>query len=236
MPEKTPKRRKVAVFDIDGTLFRSSLLIELTEMLIAEKIFPASTRRIYAAAYRKWLDRKDSYEKYILAVIRAFEKNLKGVREREFVRVARRVVAFHENRVYRYTRDLIKDLRKKGYYVVAITHSPKYVAGDFGRRMGFHKVYGRLLELDEKGRFTGRTMHEDLIWDKAKILKRAVAKENLTLRGSVGVGDTESDVSFLRLVGKPICFNPNMSLYNMARRRGWKVVVERKDVIYEIQN
>lgn len=227
-------RHKVAVFDIDGTLFRSSLLIELTEMLIAEKIFPASARQIYATAYRKWLDRKDSYEKYIQAVIRAFEKNLKGVREKDLIRVARQVVAFHENRVYRYTRDLIKDLRKKGYYLLAITHSPKYVAGDFGKRMGFHKVYGRLLELDDEGRFTGRTAHEDLIWDKAKILKRAVVKENLALRGSVGVGDTESDVSFLRLVDKPICFNPNMSLYRIAKRRGWKVIVERKDVIYEI--
>ncbi len=203
MPRKVEGKRKVAVFDIDGTLFRSSLLIELVEMLIAEKIFSASTRRIYASAYRKWLDRKGDYEKYILAVIRAFEKNLKGVRERELVRVAKRVVAFHENRVYRYTRDLIKDLRKKGYYVLAITHSPKYVAGDFGKRVGFHKVYGRLLELDKSGRFTGRTVHEDLIWDKAKILRRAVEKENLTLRGSVGVGDTESDVSFLGLVETP---------------------------------
>jgi HAD superfamily hydrolase (TIGR01490 family) len=234
MSKKIKKRRKVAVFDIDGTIFRSSLLIELAEMLIAQKVFPASARRVYASAYRRWLDRKGDYEKYILAVIRAFEKNLKGVREKDFVRVARRVVAFHENRVYRYTRDLIKDLRKRGYYILAITHSPKYVAGDFGRRVGIHKVYGRLLELDKNGRFTGRTMHEDLIWEKSKILLRAAEKENLTLRGSVGVGDTESDASFLRLVEKPICFNPNMSLYKIARRRGWKVVVERKDVIYEI--
>lgn len=235
MPKKTEKgKRKVAVFDIDGTLFRSSLLIELTEMLIAEKIFPESARGIYTSAHHKWLDRKDGYEKYIWAVIRAFEKNLKGVREKDLVRIANRVIAFQENRVYRYTRDLIKDLRKKGYYVLAITHSPKYVAGDFGKRMGFHKVYGRLLELDKNRRFTGRTVHEDLIWDKAKILKRALQKEDLTLRGSVGVGDTESDVSFLRLVSKPVCFNPNMALYRAAKRRGWKVVVERKDVIYEL--
>lgn len=227
-------KRKVAVFDIDGTIFRSSLFIELVEMLIAEKIFPASARRVYASAYRKWLDRKDSYEKYIRAVINAFDRNLKGVREEDFIKIAKRVVNFHGNRVYRYTRDLIKDLRRKGYYILAITHSPKYVAEYFGRRIGFDKVYGQILELDKKRRFTGRTMHEDLIMDKAKILKRALEKENLTLRGSVGVGDTESDASFLGLVDKPICFNPNMSLYKIARRQGWKIVVERKDVIYEL--
>jgi phosphoserine phosphatase len=50
----------------------------------------------------------------------------------------------------------------------------------------------------------------------------------------VGVGDTESDISFLELVEKPICFNPNKRLYTYAKRNDWKVVVERKDVIYEL--
>lgn len=227
-------KRRVAVFDIDGTVFRSSLLVELVEALVTKKIFPAAARRAYFRAYRRWLERRDSYEKYIRAVIRAFDHHLKGVKEKDFVSIARQVAIFHENRLYRYTRDLIRELKRKGYYLLAITHSPKYIAGDFGKRLGFHKVYGRLLELDNKGRFTGRTMHEDIIWDKAKILKRAVERENLTLRGSVGVGDTESDVSFLRLVDKPICFNPNRALYRVCRRRGWRVVVERKDVIYEL--
>ncbi|MFH1246519.1 MAG: hypothetical protein V1489_01955, partial [Candidatus Liptonbacteria bacterium] len=48
-----------------------------------------------------------------------------------------------------------------------------------------------------------------------------------------GVGDTESDVSFLKMVERPICFNPNKELYAKAKKRGWRVVVERKDVVYE---
>jgi phosphoserine phosphatase len=52
----------------------------------------------------------------------------------------------------------------------------------------------------------------------------------------VGVGDTESDIPFLKLVDRPICFNPNRKLYAAAKRHGWKVVVERKDVIYKIEN
>jgi phosphoserine phosphatase len=49
------------------------------------------------------------------------------------------------------------------------------------------------------------------------------------------VGDTEGDVAFLELVTEPIAFNPNKELYRHAKRMGWKVVVERKDVIYEIK-
>jgi phosphoserine phosphatase len=62
-----------------------------------------------------------------------------------------------------------------------------------------------------------------------------LAKHKLTLKGSVGVGDSEGDISFLEQVENPICFNPNRILYRHALLSGWKVVVERKDVIYEIK-
>jgi len=35
------------------------------------------------------------------------------------------------------------------------------------------------------------------------------------------------------MVDKPIAFNPNSKLYRYAKRAGWKIVVERKDVIYK---
>jgi phosphoserine phosphatase len=38
----------------------------------------------------------------------------------------------------------------------------------------------------------------------------------------------------LDLVERSICFNPNQKLYDHAKRRGWEVVVERKDVTYEL--
>ena len=79
-----------------------------------------------------------------------------------------------------------------------------------------------------------KVVDEHLILNKAAILKRAVEKEGLTLAHSIGVGDTESDIPFLEMVAQPICFNPNMNLYRYAKRMKWKVVVERKDVVYEL--
>jgi phosphoserine phosphatase len=38
----------------------------------------------------------------------------------------------------------------------------------------------------------------------------------------------------LEAVENPIAFNPNQTLYNHAKKRGWEIVVERKDVIYEL--
>lgn len=226
--------KKAAIFDIDGTIFRSSLLIELTDALVQEGVFSVVAREMYVDAYKNWSDRKDTYEKYIGAVIEAFEQSIRGVKEADFSRVAGKVALFHQNRVYRYTRDLVKELKAKNYFLLAISNSPKIILEDFCQKFGFDKVYGRLYEVDGAEKFTGQTLFADIVADKAKVLSRAIEKENLTLDKSIGVGDSESDIKFLEMVEEPICFNPNQKLYDHAKQAGWKIVVERKDVIYEI--
>lgn len=227
-------KKKVAIFDIDGTIFRSSLLIEVTEALVDAGVLKPSVRKSYEAAYKKWRNREGDYEEYIMGVVRAFVKNLKGVSYKTFVKISRQVVQKQQNYVYQYTRDLVKELKKKNYYLLSISNSPKVIVEEFGKSLGFDKVYGRMYEVDTAGNFTGNIMHLDLITDKAKIIQRATEKEGLTIKGSVAVGDTEGDIPMFRVVEKPICFNPNKILYKEAKKRGWQIVVERKDVIYKI--
>ncbi|MBI2035978.1 MAG: HAD family phosphatase [Candidatus Liptonbacteria bacterium] len=227
-------KRSVAIFDIDGTIFRSSLLVELTEALIQSGIFTPSVRKIYGRAYKNWLNRKGPYEQYIAKVVEAFEAHIKGVRSADFLAVAEDVVKFHQNRIYRFTRDLLAELKKKNYYLLAISHSPKEILDRFGKELGFDKIYGRIYELDKRDKLTGRVLYTDFISDKAKVLERALAVEDITLKNSVGVGDTESDIGFLKMVENPICFNPNAELHKYAKKSNWKIVVERKDVIYHL--
>lgn len=233
--ETTGKQRKVAIFDIDGTIFRSSLLIELVEALIADGLFPISAKKNYEREYKKWLDRDDTYEKYIMAVVNTFIKHIKGVAYKSFLNTGKGMVESKKNMVYRYTRDLIKDLKKRGYFLLAISQSPKGILDPFCKELGFDKVYGRMYELGPQDCFTGRVTDEHLIANKANIVKRAIEKENLTLKGSFAVGDTDDDISMLELASNPICFNPNQKLYRYAKLNKWKVVIERKDVIYELK-
>ena len=226
--------RKVAIFDIDGTIFRSSLLIEITERLIEKGLFPVSARTKYQKEYREWLEREGNYENYIEAVVAVFMKNLKGVSYKDFLEAGNDVFEQQKNRVYRYTRDLLLECKKKKYFLLAISQSPKAILDKFCAHMGFDKVYGRIYELGPEDKFTGHITDLHLISNKANIVKRALEKEGLTLKESIGVGDTDGDIPMLALVDYPICFNPNMKLHKEAKRNGWKIVVERKDVIYEI--
>jgi len=226
--------KKVAIFDIDGTVFRSSLLIETTNMLIAGKVFPEKTGNFYRQAYENWANRLDSYDKYINAVVQAFEQNIKGVKRADLRRIVRKTIALHKYRVYRYTRDLVKKLKAQEYYLLAISHSPKDIVEEFAKHLGFDMVYGRIFEVGKDGKFTGKILYADIINDKAKSLKFAIKKEKLVLKGSIGLGDSEGDIAFLKMVERPICFNPNSILYRQAKRAKWEIVVERKDVVYKI--
>jgi len=71
-------KQKVAIFDVDGTIFRSSLLIQVVNRLIEKKVFPTETRAIYEEEYERWLNREGDYQEYIDAVVKAFVGHLKG--------------------------------------------------------------------------------------------------------------------------------------------------------------
>jgi len=226
--------KKVAIFDIDGTVFRSSLFIELVDKLIKEGLFHSSVSKEYEGQFLSWSNREGAYDEYINAVIDSFMVHIKGVHYKDFLDVAEKIVETEQQKVYRYTRNLVKDLKEKRYYLLAISQSPKAILEGFCKGMGFDKVYGRIYKLGPQDRFTGSVASLHLIANKANIVKRAVEKENLTLKDSIGVGDTDGDISFLEMVDYPICFNPNKKLFKHAKRLGWKIVVERKDVVYEI--
>ncbi len=230
--KKNPQ--KVAIFDIDGTLFRSSLLVELVETLIDQGAFPKSARLAYEREYKQWLSRKGPYQEYLDALVAVFMKNIKGLPYSAFLEASKIVVARNKHQLYKYTADLVRQCKKKGYFLLAISQSPKSLLDPFCKELGFDKVYGRIYETRGEDELTGEVVDLHLIANKANIVRRAVEKENLTLKGSIGVGDTEGDVPMLELVETAICFNPNKKLYRMAKLNGWKVVVERKDMVYEL--
>lgn len=226
-------KRRVAVFDIDGTIFRSSLLLELVEALIQQKVLSKYAQARYMESWEKWRDREGSYTDFIMSVVDAYRHWLKGVRRADVWKVAERVIEMQKKRTYRYTRDLVAKLGKT-HFLLAISHSPYEAVAPFAKSWGFDKTYAMVYEVDKKVRFTGRPMYEDIILDKAKVLARAVEHNDLTLKGSVGVGDTESDIGFLEMVERPIAFNPSSELHRVAKKRGWDIIIERKDVVYKL--
>jgi len=227
---------KIAIFDIDGTIFRKNLHFELIDELAWLKIFPRSVRKRLVMLYTNWLDHKGTYESFRKALVALYAENIKGCYKSDVLKASKIVVPFYKDRTYIFAEELIKKLKKENYHIIAISGSPIEIVEEFNRdKLRFDKVFGSVYEIDRDNIYTGRVIFEP-VKDKGQLVRQYVSENNLSLKGSYGVGDTESDSSFLKLVDKAIAFNPNQNLKEIAQMNGWDIVVEKKDVIYKISN
>jgi HAD superfamily hydrolase (TIGR01490 family) len=228
--------RKLAIFDIDGTVFRWSLFIDLVYQLVQDGVYPSNAAGEYEHEYMQWLNRKEHYNTYLTKVIKTHYRYLKGCHEVDAVASAKRVVAAKKDRVYRYTHNLIAQLKKENYYLLANSGSPSFIVEEYAKQKGFDKGIGAKYEVVD-GIFTGKSIYGDSpIIDKSGQIKEFIKTLpfEVDLKEAVAVGDTISDIEILQMVGNPIVFNPDQLLLTKARENGWKIIVERKDVIYNL--
>lgn len=227
-------KNKIAVFDIDGTIFRKNLHFELINELAWMKIFPAKVRNTLTEIYTNWLEHEGTYEDYRKAIVSLYAEHIKGCSRTDVLEASRIVVPFHAKRTYIFAEKLIKKLRAEGYHLIAVSGSPIEVVEEYNSsHLKFDHVFGSIYEVDKEDRYTGAAQFEPSV-NKGTVVEQYMREHNLTFADSYGVGDTESDISFLKLVEHPIAFNPNQNLNSVAQKEKWTVVVEKKDVIYEI--
>lgn len=230
------KTQKIAVFDIDGTIFRKNLHFELINELAWMNIFPNEVRRKLAEVYANWLEHEGTYEDYRKALVELYAQHIGGVTVEQVKQAAKIVIPFQAKRTYLFAEELIRKLRKEDYHFLAVSGSPQEIVEEYNRHhLHFDQVFGSVYERDAQGVYTGRAEFEPSL-NKAEVVKQYVCEHKLSLDDSYGVGDTESDGSFLKLVTYPIAFNPNQNLKSLAEKEGWRMVVEKKDVIYEIRS
>ncbi len=232
------EQKPIAVFDLDGTFVRSSLLIELVRGLVREGVFPPLAERELEAAYRAWRERQGTYKDYLMKVVEVFYRRIRGRQVYDVEEVGRIVATEQREQVYVYTRGLVQRLRD-GHSLVAITGSPDVIARPFAEAWGFQRVYPSNL-VARDGVYTGERdppmdASVDISEFKRSLLRDAVRRLGVTLAESVGVGDTESDIPLLEMVESPIAFNPNLHLARVARAKGWEMVYERKDAIIHLR-
>ncbi|HEY5550081.1 MAG TPA: HAD family phosphatase [Candidatus Saccharimonadales bacterium] len=228
------KGRPFAVFDIDGTLIRWQLYHAIADAMVKLGYLAPHTYHVVKDARMDWKRRtgSDSFKSYEKQLIDTYEKVLKELTMEQFMKAAD--VVFHEykDQVYTYTRDLITELKKKNYLLFAISGSQIEIVEKISRHWGFDDWVGTVYNY-KGGRFTGTKIVAS--HDKAKALKELVNKHGASLKDSVAVGDSSSDIAMLEMAEKPIVFNPENELFKYAKGKAWKIVIERKNMVYELE-
>jgi HAD superfamily hydrolase (TIGR01490 family) len=229
-------KRKFAVFDIDGTLYRSSLFLDTVEKLIHDGIISPKRAESHYELKKKWEERahKESYEEFIHDVVVNTQSGLKDLSVLEVEKASHIIAESNKDIVYIFTRELIKQLKSDGYFVMAISGSHSEVAERFCQLHGFNAFSSTIWVRSKDGtRYTGEVV--DLGRDKAKQLQFMVDQYELDFESSYAVGDSRGDITMLRMVDNPIAFNPEQHLLDEAKNRNWQIVIERKNVVYKLE-
>ncbi len=229
-----------AFLDIDGTLYRNSLMIEhFKKMVKYEVVDPNLWHTSVKAAFVEWRKRVGEYEDYMLELVDIYYEALKGRRAADLEFISNQVIHLHGDIVYKYTRNRIHWHQSMGHKVFFISGSPDFLVSKMAGKYNIDGYRGTGYHLDDKGCFTGEVTP---MWDsesKNKAIDGFVKAFQIDLAQSYAYGDTNGDLSMLSKVGHPIAINPAKELLlsirkNPELRAKTKIVIERKDVTYEL--
>ena len=227
--------RPFAVFDIDGTLIRWQLYHALADELVRLGEIETKAFEQVKAARMTWKNRSDenSFDKYEIALVNLVNQAVTGISVQAFEAACQAVLAEYKDQVYTFTRDLIKQLKDEDYLLFVISASQAEIVKLLADYYGFDDFGGTVYEQVD-GKFTGRS---DPLRSQRKpeYLEGLVSKHGADWQGSIAVGDSESDIPMLERVERPIAFNPSKPLFEHASTKGWRIVVERKNMVYELE-
>ncbi|MEO8105120.1 MAG: HAD family phosphatase [Candidatus Saccharibacteria bacterium] len=226
--------RPFAVFDLDGTLIRWQLYHAIADELAREGHFGVVEYEKVRQARLSWKQRasSNSYADYEQTLIDLIDVAISGISVIALNRACQAVLTEYKDQVYTFTRDLISRLKSEGYLLFAISASQTEIVKLLAEYYQFDDYGGSVYET-KNGYYTGSKvlMKRER---KPAFLGTLVTKHQATWDGSIAVGDSESDIPMLASVQRPIAFNPTQKLFEHAKQNDWKIVIERKNVTYEL--
>lgn len=225
--------RPFAVFDIDGTIIRWQLYHAICDAMAKAGIIEEQAFNEVRRQRMSWKTREhdQAYIEYEKSLIEVFNDALNNTGVENFHEIVQQVFDKYKDQVYTYTRDLIKELKRKDYTLFAISGSPDIIVKEMADYYGFDDFMATSFEV-EGDKFKG---YEYLvIGQKHLALDKLVKKHNLSYENSYGIGDSDGDIEMLAKTSNPIAFNPNKAFYEEAKKKNWSIVVERKNMIYKL--
>ena len=223
----------LAVFDIDGTVFRWQLFHELVAELGKQGLFPPEVAKKIEDKFFEWRALQASWSDYENEIVNAIQTNIVEIPPSKLNECAQIVIDRSGHKVYNYTSNLAKKLKSDGYYLLAITGSQQEIAELFAKKHGFDKCIGTVIKKDIDGNFTSE-YDRFVIGNKAKILQEFANDHHFSLKESYAVGDSAGDSQILEMATYPIAFNPDDGLLKIAQNNNWPIVIERKNLAYTL--
>ena len=225
--------KKIAIFDLDGTLFRWQLYYEIELTLAKMGILSDEDTNSLLNAFHDWQSRTLSFHEFESIALAIYERTLPRLSVADFEKAVNDVLKKSGHKIHHYTKHLAERLKQEGYFLLAISGSQQEVAEPFAKQYGLDACIGWLYERNGD-HFTGKTLRVT-VGNKDEHIRSYIAEHGFSLIDSVAIGDSGGDIAMLQLVERPIAFNPNDALLSEALARGWDIVIERKNIAYTLK-
>jgi len=219
------KKERLAVFDVDGTLFNGNLGIDFVKSLVGGGIFSREIGEGIFTWYGKY--KKGEVEKAVAVdeIYKLYAAGLKGKQKEQIEGVALETWQSLTDRLYGFASELVNLLKENGFLILLISGSPTEMVSKLGEKLGIDKgnIIAGELEIRDSV-YTG----EIISYPGSSEQKVVALDDLLRIRGidpewqeSLGMGDNERDTGILGRVGIPIAFEPNDILRQNAIENGW---------------
>jgi HAD superfamily hydrolase (TIGR01490 family) len=125
--------------------------------------------------------------------------------------------------VYDEALELIREHRAAGRKVFIVSASPEEIVAPLAQFLGVDEIIATRAELDEQGRYTGRTERYCYGPEKVVAMRLVAERDGIDLATSYGYSDSASDRPMLEAVGHAVAVNPDRELLRVAKSNGWEV-------------
>lgn len=121
-------------------------------------------------------------------------------------------------------REAVRRHREAGDVCAIVTAASPYGARPLANLLGIEHVVSTVLEVDERGHFTGRAERPLCIGEgKLERATRLLTALGLAVEDATFYTDSIQDLPLVERVRDPVCVNPDPRLRRLARRRGYRI-------------
>lgn len=226
-------KSKVAIFDLDGTLYNGHTVVGILKVLESKGKFKSEQYNRIKELFEEYSKGVRPYEEMTHEVVTVIAVGLKGEKEKDIKSEIDNFIMDNKEKWYDFSFDLVNLFRGKGYKIIIISGSLRELQEPIEKLIGDLEFYGSNTEVRE-GVYTGEV---ERYGANAKAKEETVKEifSRYGIKDSFGFGDTEADIGFLEKVENSIAVLPSKDLEKISRENGWKIVLKEENVLKEVE-
>ena len=223
MPTAAADARSAAFFDLDKTVISKASMVAFSRplhragMLSRRMMLRAAWGQILYAQFGATPEKLEKLRASVLALTTGWDQAEISAIVREALAEVIEPIVFDE------ALQRIRQHQSWGHKVFIVSASPEEVVAPIAQLLGVDEAVATRAELDEHGRYSGRTERYVYAEEKVAAITEVAERDGLDLDHCWAYSDSATDVPMLAAVGHPVAVNPDRELARAAKDRGWMV-------------